>query len=230
MLKILSWNIQQGGGSRIAKILKAIQTMDCAIVILSEFHNNDSGLKIRTHLIKLGYLHQVVGACPPATNTVGIFSKIPCGSALFEKADENFSHGIVRADFPAFALYGGYFPHKKKHRLFQFLTEEELDAERPSILAGDLNTGKNYVDQKGNSFWYTEELETYEEMGYVDAFRQMHPDAKEFSWYSHQGNGYRYDHSYVHESLLPIVKNCYYEHRYREEKCSDHSPMILELG
>lgn len=230
MLKILSWNIQQGGGSRISKILKAIQTMGSQIIILSEFHNNDSGLKLRTNLIKLGYLHQVVGACSPAVNTVGIFSKIPCGSALFEQADENFSHGIVRADFPAFALYGGYFPHKKKHRLFQFLTEDELKEDRPSILAGDLNTGKNYIDQKGNSFWYTEELDTYEEMGYVDAFRQMYPDAKEYSWYSHQGNGYRYDHSYVHESLLPILKNCYYEHRYREEKCSDHSPMILELG
>ena len=230
MLKILSWNIQQGGGSRLAKILKAIQQMDAQIIVLSEFHNNDSGLKIRTSLIKLGYLHQVVGQTDPATNTVGIFSKLPSGSALFENADVTYSHGLVRADFSAFRLYGGYFPHKKKHKLFEFLLNDELDDEIPSILVGDLNTGKNYIDQKGNSFWYTEQLESLEERGFLDAFRHINGPVAEFSWYSHQGNGYRYDHSYVDQQLKGIIKGCYYKHEYREDKCSDHSPMILELA
>jgi len=230
VLRILSWNIQQGGGSRIAKILKAIQKMEAQVVVLSEFHNNDSGLKIRTNLIKLGYIHQVVGQTAPATNTVGIFSKLPAGSAIFENADAEYSHGIVRADFSAFRLYGGYFPHKKKHKLFEFLLNEELDDNIPSILVGDLNTGKNYIDQKGNSFWYTEQLEELEERGFVDAFRLINGDLSEFSWYSHQGNGYRYDHTYVDDALKGIVKACYYKHEYREDKCADHSPMILELA
>ena len=230
MLRILSWNIQQGGGSRIAKIIKAIQEMDAQVVVLSEFHNNDSGLRIRTNLIKLGYIHQVVGQTKPATNTVGIFSKLPAGSALFENADDEYSHGLVRADFTAFRLYGAYFPHKKKHKLFEFLINEELDEKIPSILVGDLNTGKNYIDQKGNSFWYTEQLESLEEKGYLDAFRLVNEDLAEFSWYSHQGNGFRYDHSYIDDNLKGIVKDCYYKHEYRIDKCADHSPMILELA
>lgn len=230
MLKILSWNIQQGGGSRMIKIVKAIQKMEAQIVVLSEFHNNDAGTKLRNNLTKLGYIHQVVGPTHDATNTVGIFSKLPAGSAIFDKADPVYNHGMVRADFPAFRLYGAYFPHKKKHRLFEFLLEQELDDSIPSILVGDLNTGKNYIDQKGDSFWYTEQLQSLEERGFLDAFRLINGDVKEYSWYSHQGNGYRYDHSYVDNNLKGLVKNCYYLHEYREDKCADHSPMILELA
>ncbi len=204
--------------------------MEAQIVVLSEFHNNNSGLKIRTNMIKLGYLHQVVGQTIDATNTVAIFSKLPSGSALFDQADPTYNHSIVRADFSAFRLYGAYFPHKKKHRLFEFLIEDELDDNIPSILVGDLNTGKNYIDQKGNSFWYTEQLETFEERGFLDAFRLINGGISEFSWFSHQGNGYRYDHSYIDDNLKDLVKNCYYHHEYRENKYSDHSPMILELG
>lgn len=230
MLKILSWNIQQGGGSRMVKIVKAIQKIEAHVVVLSEFHNNDSGMKLRNNLTKLGYIHQVVGHTLDATNTVGIFSKIAAGSAIFEQADPKYSHGIVRADFSAFRLYGAYFPHKKKHRLFEFLLEDELDDAIPSILVGDINTGKNYIDQKGDSFWYTEQLESLEERGFLDAFRLINGDISEFSWYSHQGNGYRYDHSYIDYKLKSLVKNCYYHHEYREDKCADHSPMILELA
>jgi len=98
------------------------------------------------------------------------------------------------------------------------------------IIAGDYNTGINHVDQVGKSFWYEDELIKLKKNGYVDAFRHIHGDIKEYSWYSHQGNGYRYDHTYVDEALIPIVKDCYYLNSWREEKLSDHSPMVLELG
>ena len=104
------------------------------------------------------------------------------------------------------------------------------ESERNFIVAGDYNTGKNYIDQKGNSFWYTAELENLEKVGMKDAFRHVYGDEEEFSWYSHQGNGFRYDHTYISEGLLPIVKDCYYPHEYRIDGLSDHSPMILELG
>lgn len=63
-----------------------------------------------------------------------------------------------------------------------------------------------------------------------DAFRFVNQDVEEYSWYSHQKNGYRYDHIYIDNSLKPIVKNCFYNHSWRVEKLSDHSPMFLELG
>ena len=94
---------------------------------------------------------------------------------------------------------------------------------------GDFNTGKNFIDQKGDSFWYTSELKDLEEAGMVDGFRHVHGDVESYSWFSHKGNGYRYDHIYVSKDLLPLVKQCDYIHEARENKLSDHSPMILEL-
>jgi len=136
---------------------------------------------------------------------------------------------VLIDDFGTFRLIGVYLPHKKKHVLFDLLQE---DAEAPGnlIIAGDFNTGKNLVDQKGNSFWYTENLAQLEEAGMTDAFRHVHGDVKEYSWFSHQGNGFRYDHTYVSSDLLPVVSQCGYDHSVREEGLSDHSAMVLRLG
>lgn len=230
MLSILSWNIRQGGGSRTGGILDALGGEDPSIVVLSEFRNNDKGLRIRTVLLKRGYKFQVASAASQDTNTVLIASKFPCGAGLFPESDSNFPDAVVRADLEAFYLYGLYLPHKKKHRLFEFLLDEELADDEPAIIIGDWNTGKNGVDQVGNSFWYTEHLETMEQLGYFDAFREINGGVREYSWFSHRGNGYRYDHAYMHASLRPILKECYFLHTWRENGLSDHSPMMVTLG
>lgn len=229
MLQILSWNIQQGGGSRVTKILEAIGNQGSEIVILSEFRNNKSGLHLRNGMLKLGYWHQFFSGAIDNDNTVAIFSKLPCGSAIFPKCDVNFPHAIIKVSFEVFDIYGVYLPHKKKHELFPFLLDQ-ITYKKPIIIAGDFNTGKNYIDQKGDSFWYSEYLEAFEEKGCVDAFRHVYQDAEMYSWYSHQGNGYRYDHTYIHKSLTPIIKDCNYISKWREAKLSDHSPMVLSLA
>jgi len=230
MFKIVSWNIQQGGGSRITKILNTIRTYDATVVVYSEFHNNKSGDHLRQGMQNLGYKHAFFTGALDALNTVAIFSKIACGSSIFPKCDEKFPHAMLRLEFDIFDIYGVYFPHKKKHSLFPYLIDEELSKGKPSIIAGDYNSGINGLDQKGTSFWYSEFLIKMQENGYLDAFRLKHGDIKEYSWYSHQGNGFRYDHTYVSESLSPIVHDCYYDHIAREHKYADHSPMILELA
>ncbi len=229
MLNILSWNIRQGGGNRRTDIVKALTKFGAEVVVLSEFRNNEAGLYIRRELIKSGYFHQHVGHATKEKNSVLIASKIPFDASHCQNADTNFPAAILKANFDVLSLYGMYLPHKKKHRLFDFLLEELKDSP-PAILVGDFNTGKNYIDQKGNSFMYSEYLTRMEDLGYQDAFRRMNGEVKEYSWFSHQGNGYRYDHSYIQSDLLPIVKNCYYLHHWRIEGMSDHSPMVLELA
>lgn len=229
MLKILSWNIRQGGGTRITNILKSLQNENAEIIVLSEFRNNDNGVKLRYNLLRMGYRYQNVTASKKNDNAVACFSKLPCNQFVFPKADDDYPHNVLRSDFEAFSVIGVYLPHKKKHKLFDFLIEQ-VSANKPCIIVGDYNTGKNYIDQAGNSFWYTDKLEALEERGCIDAFRHCHGDLKKFSWYSHQGNGYRYDHTYVDKTLRPIIKSCYYIDAWREDGLSDHSPMVLELG
>lgn len=230
MIEILAWNIRQGGGRRVSDQLAAIQELNPHIVVLSEFRNNANGLSIRTTLMRRGYTFQIVAAANPNVNSVLIASKFPCGSALFPESDPNYPHAVVRGDFEAFRLYGVYLPHKKKHRLLEFLYAEELDDSVPSIVIGDWNTGKNGVDQAGNSFWYSEYLKRLEDRGYFDAFRKCHGDAREYSWFSHGGNGYRYDHCYMSECLSAVLRECRYLHEWREDGLSDHSPMLVSLA
>lgn len=229
MIQILAWNIRQGGGRRVTDQLALIHQQNPHIVVLSEFRNNANGITIRSSLLRHGYNFQIATGATDNTNSVLIASKFPCGSALFPESDPNFPHAIARGDFGAFRLYGVYLPHKKKHRLLDFLRNEELDDQIPSIVIGDWNTGKNGIDQAGNSFWYSEHLTHLETRDYFDAFRERQGDVREFSWYSHGGNGYRYDHCYMSGCLRSVLDDCYYVHSWREDGLSDHSPMIVTL-
>ncbi len=229
MFKLLSWNIRQGGGKRVEKIIATIAEHNPHVVIFSEFRNNKQGALLRTRLLMQGYIHQFTTASKSDTNSVLILSKLHGNSQLFRNDSGEFPDNLVKVEFDAFFVIGMYLPHKKKHILFDVLINQaKLD--KPGIFAGDFNTGNNYIVQKSNSFWYTDHLETLEAIGYVDAFRIVYPDQEEYSWFSHQGNGYRYDHTWLHEDLKPLIKDCYYDQSLREAGVSDHAPMILELG
>lgn len=228
MLKIIAWNIQQGGGSRTAAIIAALKATRAQIITLNEFKNNTSGLAIRIALLRSGFLHQAVTKAPGTTNSVLIASALPFDSVLHHALIDDFPYSVLSAKFKAFDVYGLYLPHKKHHTLFPYL-RSQLKDQRPAILCGDFNTGYNYIDQKGKSFWYSEELDKMKEIGYWDAFRHFYPDEKTYSWYSHHGNGFRYDHIWVHQDILPVLKNCYYVQDVRKDKLSDHAMLVLEF-
>lgn len=228
-LKILSWNIQQGGGTRIKQILAYIKYADFQVITLSEFQNTPKGVTLRKTLLDLGFTFQAVTLNNSPKNSVLVASKIPFNSTIYDNIDPEYSSNILLAEFNFCRLFACYLPHKKKHILFDHLKSESTN-DKPCIIAGDLNSGINGLDQKGRSFWYEDDLRALDKRGIKDVFRYKNGDVREYSWYSHQGNGYRYDHFLAEESLLPLVKSCYYEHSVREAKISDHSPMILELG
>jgi len=226
-MKIVAWNIRQGGGSRIHKIAKSLLTYHADILVISEFHNTKSGSTLKSKLKDAGYTFQH-STTEPRKNTVLIASKIDGDFATYYNRIVLFPEGIVSITFEDFIIYGVYLPHKKKHQLFEFLMEE-INNEKAGIIIGDYNSGINFLDQKGDSFWYTEYFPKFLEAGYLDAFRVIHDDKKEYSWYSHQGNGFRYDHCWLHKTLVSSVKDCYFSHVERENKISDHSIMVLEL-
>jgi len=230
MLKVLSWNIRQGGGSRVSSICQKLINSDSQLIVLSEFRNNSAGASIRHKLLLAGYRHQYVSNSKPSENSAAVFSKIKGSSFSLPIVDSKYHENMVGVSFAAFDIIGVYLPHKKKHQLFDsILQQTSKEVCKPRIICGDFNTGFNFIDQAGDSFWYTDKMKALGDASYVDAFRLIHADKKEFSWFSHQGNGYRYDHTYIHSDISPLVSNCYYLHEWREEKLSDHSPMILEL-
>jgi exodeoxyribonuclease III len=230
MFSILSWNIMQGGGTRVMDIIQKLSGLKPSVIILSEFHNNaTSGNTIRSGLLKTGYRHQFVTQSQSEENSVLIASLLPCQNEIFPNADPVFAHNILAVHFDPFSIMGVYLPHKKKHNLLNFIREHISNTSRSWIIAGDFNTGINGIDQEGSSFWYEDQLKRFSEIKLFDAFRAKNGDTKEYSWYSHQGNGFRYDYTYIHEDLLPIMKDCHYIHEWRMDKSSDHAPMFLSF-
>ncbi len=229
-LKILSWNILQGGGSRITELINAVHSLSPNFIIFSEFKANISGSKILLLLKNIGYSYFYYYEKNTTENSVLIASKTEGKPInLSYEISEAFLQNIVSVDFNGFAISGVYLPHKKKHKLFSTLETLILDQSKYHIIAGDFNTGINHIDQLGDSFWYEDEFKNLCSNLMSDAFRLLNPNAAEFSWYSHQKNGFRYDHTLIDKRIESLVKSCEYLHSFRESKLSDHSPMLLTL-
>jgi len=70
MIKIVAWNIQQGGGSRVSQICSALIESKSQIIALNEFKNNSKGEAIRSKLLQAGYFHQLVGPVKADVNSI----------------------------------------------------------------------------------------------------------------------------------------------------------------
>ena len=54
-MRLLAWNIRQGGGSRLPRIADALKRHDADIVVLSEYRGGPSALRLCAALQALGY-------------------------------------------------------------------------------------------------------------------------------------------------------------------------------
>jgi exodeoxyribonuclease-3 len=73
--------------------------------------------------------------------------------------------------------------------------------------------------------------------GLVDAYRQVHPDDQQFTWWDyragnfHKGLGLRIDLILISSALAARASACAIDRDYRKgKKPSDHAPLLLELA
>ncbi len=227
MLSILTWNLRHGGGNRIHKITESLgKHSEVDILVLTEFRNNQNGKLIQKFLENLNFKFQYKADTLPTKNSVLIACKEKFEFKVFEEL-QNHSERVVKIFNHKFTLYGCYFPNgKDKKIVFEFLLNE-IKNNSNIIITGDINTGKHYIDEKKNTFLHSQYLDKFEGLGMCDAWRYIHENKTEYSWYSNMQNGFRLDHFFVSESLKSQIKSCEYLHEYREEKVSDHSVMGL---
>ena len=68
--------------------------------------------------------------------------------------------------------------------------------------------------------------------GYTDVFRSLHPDKKEYTWWTYAYNarqrniGWRIDYFFASNQMLPRIKDIIVE---KEQKGSDHCPITLYI-
>ena len=230
-IKIATWNLRNGGGSRTIPILETLnENNNVDIFILTEFRNNQNKQTLENGLKSFGFEYIRTIDVDAKLNSVLIASKRKFESQDFPILKEH-KQRVIKIVIDGYNIYGCYFPGTdlKKHIFDFLLTEIETHGKEKLIITGDINTGKHFIDEKGATFFHADYLEKIEQKGLIDAWRKVHGEKKEYTWYSHAGNGFRLDHFFIDNELSEQIVTCEYIHKYREEKISDHSMMILEL-
>lgn len=230
-LRLLAWNIRQGGGSRLPAIAEALIRHDADVLVLSEYRGGDSALRLREMLERLGYRHVTALRPPPGKNGVLIAARrrFHTHDALCHELPEPYR--LVGVEFSRFSLYGVYMPNlREKVPYWEALIARLMERTAEPVLAiGDFNTCRAYVDERGKIDKTAYFMDRIDAIGFCDLWRRRYPDGREFSWYSTRGNGFRIDHAFLSPGLAARAGPVRYSHEERLGGLSDHSPLIVEL-
>ena len=159
---------------------------------------------------------------------------------------------VIRFDYDDFILYNIYFPNggqENKRVPFKLDFYEKLleicdrlhDEGKQIIITGDFNTAHNEIDlanpksnEKNTGFLPEERvwIDKYLEHGFVDAFRELHPEEEVYTWWTYRFNsrernvGWRLDYFLVSEALMDRVDDVVV---HGDIMGSDHCPVSLIL-
>jgi hypothetical protein len=150
-VRLLAWNIRQGGGSRLAGIVAALARHDADVLILSEYRGGDSADRLRAALALAGYRHCSELLPPPQRTGVLIAARRGFSTHGVLCMDVPEPHRLVEVDLGAIRLIGVYMPNLLKKvpywqaLLAAFATRVDDDA----LAIGDFNTCRAFVDEPG---------------------------------------------------------------------------------
>lgn len=239
---ILSWNIRHGGGGRnMPRIVLALLEHQPDVIVLIEFRRSTGG-QIAAALADHGWPNQHNTSPPLGTNGMLIASRRPLTArtpalpaVLCEHAEAAATQRMLEVQCAGLTLVAAHIPcdgaeGSSREHLFQcVLAAARAHRDSDCIVIGDLNAGRHHLDESGATFTCTRLLGQFSALGYVDAWRKLNPDCREFSWYSVEGAGFRLDHAWISPGLLPRLAWCRYGHAERESGVSDHSVLLVGL-
>ena len=232
MTRLISWNIRQGGGARTEEIAEAISAHAPDVAVLAEFRHNRFGARLHERLSAMGLVHLRSGRAAAPANTVSVASRFPLTPLPRTGRLGEWSHRVVATRCGDFRLVGLYLPNlKAKLPLLEYMAAlPRAYLDEPSLLVGDLNSGKQGIDGP-DTFVYFEGayLERLESQGWTDGFRHFHGLERDFTWYSHRRNGYRLDYALSSPPMTRRLRGVRHSHAEREAGLSDHSIVIVDF-
>jgi exodeoxyribonuclease-3 len=114
------------------------------------------------------------------------------------------------------------------------------------LLCGDFNVAPEETDVWNVPFWEGKlhfskperaAIHHVKQWGFVDVFRQMNGDVREFSWWNYRegafpkNHGLRIDHIWTSKSLAEKCVGCWIDKEPRGwERPSDHTPVVAEFA
>ena len=230
-MRLVAWNIRQGGGSRLPAIAAALAQHDADVLVISEYRGGDSARRLREAIQRLGYSHFTSMVPPPGKTGVLVASRrrIRAHAALDLALPEPYR--LVHVEIGKLALCGVYMPNLMAKVPYWEAVVAAMAAriEGHALAIGDFNTCRAFVDEPGAIDRCAYFLDRVAALGFCDLWRERYPEGREYSWYSHRGNGFRIDHAFLSPALARGAGPVRYSHDERLSGLSDHSPLILDL-
>ncbi len=229
-MRLLTLNIRHGGGSRQPKIADFIAAQVADVVVITEYRANESGQALRAAMRESGLAFQEAGTTEARVNSVCIASRLPFTKLRLQPGTEVDAHRVLAVKFDSFALAGAYFPQNEAKRpVFAYLKNTVLpNLGIRGMILGDLNTGRPFEDEAGDTFFCSDCFDELLTAGLVDSWRLRNRAAREFSWYSRAKNGFRIDHALCTPSFDASIGAIQYLHEPRLVGASDHSALVVE--
>jgi exonuclease III len=244
-VRILSVNVRAGGSAATFRpLLARCERHEPDVIVISEFRDTKAGDTMRAELRRLGFEHQAATEGHRG-NGVLIAALRPFDALRnpFGLQDDEYPNAILQATFGTLRLYGVYLPgqDRKRPHLRCLIAAAEASAGRRILCIGDFNSGRNDVDIEANlrtgrlvDAFSTADLYLELERYWTEAWQALHPQAHEFSWYPFRTdpeyvsrNGWRIDKAFVSQALFPALRSAEYDHRFRLDRLTDHSGLVV---
>jgi exodeoxyribonuclease-3 len=255
-VKIATWNIN-GVNSRLGHLLDWCETNMPDVVCLQETKSIDAKFPHRK-INSIGYPHiEFIGE--KSYNGVAILSKhtIHDLQKNFPDDMDDAPKRLIAGTIGSIRVVNVYVPHGTKFgsdkfafkldwikRLRRYF-DENFGTDERVLLCGDLNVAPHELDVWKPSLWkdkmhFTkaerEALHDLKRWGFVDVFRQINEDVKEYSWWDYfhhsfeKDQGLRIDHVWTSPELAESCIDCWIDKEPRGwEHPSDHAPVAAEF-
>ena len=251
----MSLNIGNPSIDRAKAQVKWIEEREEDIFILTETKNSEGCNYIENYFFQYEYNFfslnpgQKYNVYFPKskTNDLGVMvvSKFPIKNmfSLFD-LENRFHTRIVDVDIEYHNkdvhIIGLYVPsrdrtdekvQRKKMFLIEVAKHINMLKKSSCVICGDLNIlEKNHIPHYSTFFdWEYAFYDYFSKQNFLDAYRYCFPQNNEYSWVGRTNDGYRYDHCFVSNDILPNIKKCFYVHETRNDSLTDHSAIVLHL-
>jgi exonuclease III len=249
-LRLLTWNIGNGGSQRADAIIATICQIEPEppdVVVLIEYGPKASA-RIISQLAQRHWPYRLDSQPPIRNDGVSVQSRLPIRRVDdLPSVPEELRHRFlaVHIEGSEIAICGAYVAYEGDPRTSHrkcwecvALFAQQL-AGRPSLIVGDLNSGVHGEDWRPirgrrQSSFGSKYFSGLCAEGWADVWRTLNGTAEEYSYYLRKGealdDGMRLDHVLASPALGQRLMSARYLHSARQAGYSDHSPLLVEVA
>jgi len=254
-MKIATWNVNSIN-ARMPQLEKWLREAAPDVVCVQETKCVDEGFPYQ-EIFEMGYHTAFYGQ--KSYNGVAILSKYEIEDVVkgFPDDDEESQKRLIAATINGVRIVNTYIPNGSElwtdkftqkldwlQKLRRFFDDDYKTSENV-LLCGDFNVAPDELDVWSVPVWEGKihfskperaAIHFVKQWGFVDVFRKMNGDVKEFSWWNYRegawqrNRGLRIDHIWTSPPLAEKCTGCWIDKEPRKsERPSDHTPVVAEF-